>query len=87
MPIDKSERPDGILVGLSEMFRRGLLGRTLFFRSVFLAVSPRSGNTYPAAWVIVHPENPDELCSEMRVVGAGYGVKIDRYALVGLALV
>jgi hemoglobin-like flavoprotein len=42
------------------------------------------------AWVITHLENPDELCREMRELGArhsGYGVKIDQYAPVGSALI
>ena len=42
------------------------------------------------AWVIAHLEHPDELCREMRELGArhkGYGVKIDQYALVGSALI
>jgi hemoglobin-like flavoprotein len=41
------------------------------------------------AWVIVHLENLDELCKEMRALGAGhssYGVKIDS-APVGSALI
>jgi hemoglobin-like flavoprotein len=42
------------------------------------------------AWVIAHLENPDELCREMRELGArhrGYGVKVDQYASVGSALI
>jgi hemoglobin-like flavoprotein len=42
------------------------------------------------AWVIAHLEHPDELCSEMRAMGArhnDYGVKIDQYAPVGSALI
>jgi hemoglobin-like flavoprotein len=41
-------------------------------------------------WVIAHLEHPDELCREMRALGArhsGYGVKIDDYAQVGSALI
>ncbi len=42
------------------------------------------------AWVIAHLENPDELCREMRELGArhsGYGSKADQYAPVGSALI
>jgi hemoglobin-like flavoprotein len=42
------------------------------------------------AWVITHLEHPDELCRELRELGArhnGYGVKIDQYAPVGSALI
>ena len=41
-------------------------------------------------WVIAHLEHPDELCQEMRELGArhsGYGVKIDQYAPIGSALI
>jgi nitric oxide dioxygenase len=41
-------------------------------------------------WVIAHLEHPDELCGEMRALGArhrGYGVKVDHYAPVGSALI
>jgi hemoglobin-like flavoprotein len=40
--------------------------------------------------VIAHLEHPDELCSEIRALGArhrGYGVKVDHYAPVGSALI
>jgi hemoglobin-like flavoprotein len=42
------------------------------------------------AWVISHLEYPDELCGEVRALGArhsGYGVKIDQYAPLGSALI
>jgi hemoglobin-like flavoprotein len=42
------------------------------------------------AWVIARLENPDDLCREMRELGArhrGYGVNIDQYAPVGSALI
>ncbi|HTY84619.1 MAG TPA: globin domain-containing protein [Silvibacterium sp.] len=42
------------------------------------------------AWVITHLEHPDELCSELRALGArhsSYGVTIDQYAPVGSALI
>ena len=42
------------------------------------------------AWVISHLENHEELCRELRQLGArhaGYGVKIDQYAPVGSALI
>ena len=42
------------------------------------------------AWVIAHLEHPDELCREMRALGArhrGYGVKVDHYAPLGSALI
>lgn len=41
------------------------------------------------AWVIAHLEHPDELCAELRTLGArhrDYGVEIDQYAHVGSAL-
>lgn len=41
-------------------------------------------------WLIAKLENPDELCKEMRELGArhrGYGVSIDQYAAVGSALI
>ena len=41
-------------------------------------------------WVIVHLEHPDELCRELRALGArhrDYGVAIDHYAPVGSALI
>jgi nitric oxide dioxygenase len=42
------------------------------------------------AWVIAHLEDPEELCRELRELGArhsGYGVKIDQYAPLGSALI
>lgn len=42
------------------------------------------------AWVIANLEHPDELCREMRALGArhrGYGVKVDQYAPLGSALI
>lgn len=42
------------------------------------------------AWLIANLEHPDELCREMRALGArhrGYGVKIDQYAPLGSALI
>ena len=42
------------------------------------------------AWVIAHLDHPEELCREMRELGArhnGYGVKIDQYAPLGSALI
>jgi hemoglobin-like flavoprotein len=41
-------------------------------------------------WVIEHLESPQELCEQMRALGArhgGYGVRIDQYAPVGSALI
>jgi hemoglobin-like flavoprotein len=41
-------------------------------------------------WVIAKLEHPDEVCKEMRELGArhrGYGVSIDQYAAVGSALI
>lgn len=41
-------------------------------------------------WTIAHLENPDELCKELRALGARhreYGVEIDQYAPVGSALI
>jgi hemoglobin-like flavoprotein len=41
------------------------------------------------AWVIEHLAHSDDLCREMRALGArhnGYGVKIDQYAPIGSAL-
>jgi hemoglobin-like flavoprotein len=42
------------------------------------------------SWVIAHLEKPDELCREMRELGArhsSYGVRVDHYAPVGSALI
>jgi hemoglobin-like flavoprotein len=42
------------------------------------------------AWVIGHLEQPDELVTELRKLGArhgGYGVEINHYAPVGSALI
>jgi hemoglobin-like flavoprotein len=42
------------------------------------------------AWVIAHLEKPDQLCREMRELGArhgSYGVRVDHYAPVGSALI
>ncbi len=42
------------------------------------------------AWVIAHLEQPDELATELRKLGAGhgsYGVEINHYAPVGSALI
>jgi hemoglobin-like flavoprotein len=42
------------------------------------------------AWVVGHLEKPDELCRELRNLGArhrGYGVSADHYAPVGSALI
>jgi hemoglobin-like flavoprotein len=42
------------------------------------------------AWVIAHLEKPDQLCREMRELGARhstYGVRVDHYAPVGSALI
>jgi hemoglobin-like flavoprotein len=61
--------------------------RPLFKREIGLQAKKFSDML---AWVIVHLENPDELCREMRALGAGhsgYGVKIDQYAPVGSALI
>lgn len=41
-------------------------------------------------WTIAHLENPDELCKELRALGArhrDYGVEIDQYAPLGSALI
>jgi hemoglobin-like flavoprotein len=42
------------------------------------------------AWVIAHLEQPDELATELRKLGArhgGYGVEMNHYAPVGSALI
>ena len=42
------------------------------------------------SWVIAHLEQPDELATELRKLGArhgGYGVEINHYAPVGSALI
>lgn len=42
------------------------------------------------AWMIAHLEQPDDLCRELRALGArhrDYGVAIDQYAPVGSALI
>lgn len=42
------------------------------------------------AWMIAHLEQPDDLCKELRALGArhrDYGVAIDQYAPVGSALI
>lgn len=61
--------------------------RSLFTREIGLQAKKFSDML---TWVIVHLENPDELCREMRELGArhrGYGVKVDQYAPVGSALI
>lgn len=42
------------------------------------------------AWIVAHLGKPDELCKEMRELGArhrGYGVSPDHYASVGSSLI
>ena len=42
------------------------------------------------SWVVAHLEQPDELVTELRQLGArhgGYGVEINQYAPVGSALI
>lgn len=61
--------------------------RPLFSREIGLQAKKLSDML---AWVIAHLEQPDELVTELRKLGAshgGYGVKIDQYAPVGSALI
>jgi nitric oxide dioxygenase len=61
--------------------------RPLFTREMSLQAKKFSDML---AWVIANLEHPEELCSEMRALGArhrDYGVKIDQYASVGSALI
>jgi hemoglobin-like flavoprotein len=61
--------------------------RSLFKRDMDLQAKKFSETL---AWVIAHLEHRDELCRELRELGArhsGYGVKIDQYAAVGSALI
>jgi len=61
--------------------------RPMFNREIALQAKKFSDTL---AWVIANLENPDELRSELRQLGArhsGYGVKIDHYAPVGSALI
>jgi hemoglobin-like flavoprotein len=60
--------------------------RTLFKRDMELQAKKFSDTL---GWIIAHLEHPDELCRELRELGArhnGYGVKVDQYAPVGSAL-
>jgi|SRR5580704_17041599 hemoglobin-like flavoprotein len=61
--------------------------RTLFTGQIDLQAKKFSDML---AWVIAHLEKPDQLCREMRALGArhnGYGVRVDHYAPVGSALI
>jgi nitric oxide dioxygenase len=61
--------------------------RPLFNREIGLQAKKLSEML---AWVIAHLEQPDELVTELRKLGArhgGYGVEINHYAPVGSALI
>jgi hemoglobin-like flavoprotein len=61
--------------------------RPLFKREIGLQAKKLSEML---AWVIAHLEQPDELVTELRKLGArhgGYGVEINHYAPVGSALI
>lgn len=61
--------------------------RTMFTRQIDLQARKFADML---AWVIGHLEKPDELCREMRELGARhsrYGVRVDHYAPVGSALI
>jgi hemoglobin-like flavoprotein len=61
--------------------------RPLFSREIGLQAKKLSEML---AWVIGHLEQPDELVTELRKLGArhgGYGVEINHYAPVGSALI
>jgi hemoglobin-like flavoprotein len=61
--------------------------RPLFKREIGLQATKLSEML---AWVIAHLDQPDELATELRKLGArhgGYGVEINHYAPVGSALI
>lgn len=61
--------------------------RPMFTRDITLQAKKFSDML---GWVIAHLENPEELCRQMRELGArhrSYGVKADQYAPVGSALI
>ena len=61
--------------------------RPLFSREIDLQAKKLSEML---AWVIAHLEQPDELVTELRKLGArhgGYGIEINHYAPVGSALI
>jgi len=61
--------------------------RPLFGRDIGLQAKKFSDML---AWMVANLEHPDELCREMRALGArhrGYGVKTDHYAPLGSALI
>ncbi len=83
--------PVGDLAPVHEFYRRlfelAPEVRPMFTREMDLQAR-KSSDTL--AWVISHLEHHDELCRELRELGArhaGYGVKIDQYAPVGSALI
>jgi len=71
----------------SRLFELAPDARTLFSGQIDLQAKKFADML---AWVIAHLEKPDQLCREMRELGArhsGYGVKVDQYAPVGSALI
>jgi hemoglobin-like flavoprotein len=83
--------PVGDIAPVEEFYRRlfeiAPEVRRLFKRDIHLQAKKFSDTL---AWVIAHLEHPQELCKELRTLGArhsGYGVKIDQYAPVGSALI
>jgi nitric oxide dioxygenase len=71
----------------SRLFELAPDARTLFSGQIDLQAKKFADML---AWVIAHLEKPDQLCREMRELGArhsGYGVKVDHYAPVGSALI
>lgn len=83
--------PAGDLGAVDEFYRRLFElvpeARSLFKRDMNLQAKKFAETL---AWVIVHLEQHDELCGQLRELGArhrDYGVKIDQYAPVGSALI
>jgi hemoglobin-like flavoprotein len=83
--------PTGDLAPVSEFYRRlfelAPEVRPMFSREIDLQSKKFSDML---AWVIAHLEHPQELCQELRALGArhnDYGVKVDQYAPLGSALI
>lgn len=83
--------PVGDLAPANEFYRRlfelAPEIRPLFKRDIGLQAKKFSDML---AWVIANLEHPDELCREMRALGArhtGYGVEVNHYAPLGSALI
>ncbi len=86
MPVGITERPKSSHRRSFELPRAREV-RPLFSREIGLQSRKFSEML---AWVIAHLEQPDELATELRKLGArhgGYGVEINHYAPVGSALI